>query len=147
MAQLRVLTSNQQPVKIWNHVGLVIINGKKMSKSFGNVVRIRDLIRKYNSNTIRLYVFSKHYRQPFKFSQSELDRFSSIDETIASALWGKNVATESPDRKTRLINEFTSYIEDDVNTPAALQLMIETARKRKSITDLRYMTRIFGLIY
>jgi hypothetical protein len=46
-----------------------------------------------------------------------------------------------------LINEFTSYIEDDVNTPAALQLMIETARKRESITDLRHMTRIFGLIY
>ena len=50
MAQLRVLTSNQQPVKIWNHVGLVSINGKKMSKSFGNIIRIRDLIRKYNSN-------------------------------------------------------------------------------------------------
>ena len=147
LAQLRVLTSNQQPVKIWNHVGLVNIDGKKMSKSFGNVIRIRDLIRKYNSNTIRLYVFSKHYRQPFMFSQSELDKFYSTDETIASALWGKNDAAKSPDRKTRLINEFTSYIEDDVNTPAALQLMIETARKRESITDLRHMTRIFGLIY
>jgi cysteinyl-tRNA synthetase len=147
LAQLRVLTSNQQPVKIWNHVGLVNIDGKKMSKSFGNVIRIRDLTRKYNSNTIRLYVFSKHYRQPFMFSQSELDKFYSTNETIASALWGKNDAAKSPDRKTRLINEFTSYIEDDVNTPAALQLMIETARKRESITDLLHMTRIFGLIY
>jgi cysteinyl-tRNA synthetase len=146
LAQLQALTSNQQPVKIWNHVGLVSINGKKMSKSFGNTIRIRDLIRKYNSNIIRLYLFSKHYRQPFIFSQSELDRFYSTDETIASALWG-DAGTKILHRKTRLTNEFTSYIEDDVDTSAALELMIETATKRDSIADLRHMVRIFGLVY
>jgi cysteinyl-tRNA synthetase len=146
LAQLRALTYNQQPVKIWNHVGLVSINGKKMSKSFGNIIRIRDLIRKYNSNIIRLYLFSKHYRQPFIFSQSELDRFYSTDETIANALWG-DADTEILHRKTRLTNEFTSYIEDDVDTSAALELMIETATKRDSIADLRHMIRIFGLVY
>jgi cysteinyl-tRNA synthetase len=146
MAQLRMLTSSYQPVKIWNHVGLVNINGKKMSKSFGNIIRIRDLIRKYNSNIIRLYLFSKHYRRPFIFSQSELDKFYLVDETIASALWG-DVGTKIPHRRTRLTNEFTGYIENDVNTPPALELMIETARKRKSIGDLRYMVRIFGLVY
>jgi cysteinyl-tRNA synthetase len=148
MAQLRVLTSNQQPVKIWSHVGLVNIDGKKMSNSFRNIIRIRDLIRKYNSNIIRLYLFSKHYRQPIMFSQSELDKFYSTHETIASALWGRvGVGVKNTHRKTRLINEFTRYIENDVNTPAALELMIETARKRESITDLRFMVRIFGLVY
>jgi cysteinyl-tRNA synthetase len=146
LAQLQVLTSNQRPVKIWNHVGLVSINGKKMSKSFGNIIRIRDLIRKYNSNIIRLYLFSKHYRQPFMFSQSELDKFYSTDETISSALW-KDTRTKIPHRRTRLTSEFTSYIENDVNTPSALELMIETAREGESIADLRYMVRIFGLSY
>ena len=146
LAQLQVLTSNQRPVKIWNHVGLVSINGKKMSKSFGNIIRIRDLIRKYNSNIIRLYLFSKHYRQPFVYSQSELDKFYSTDETIASALW-RETGTKIPHRRTRLTKEFTSYIENDVNTPAALELMIETAREGESIADLRHMVRIFGLSY
>lgn len=146
LAQLQVLTSNQRPVKIWNHVGLVSINGKKMSKSFGNIIRIRDLIRKYNSNIIRLYLFSKHYRQPFMYSQSELDKFHSTDETIASALW-RETGTKIPHRRTRLTKEFTSYIENDVNTPAALELMIETAREGESIADLRHMVRIFGLSY
>ena len=146
LAQLQVLTSNQLPVKIWNHVGLVSINGKKMSKSFGNIIRIRDLIRKYNSNTIRLYLFSKHYRQPFMYSQSELDKFYSTDETIASALW-RETGTKIPHRRTRLTKEFTSYIENDVNTPAALELMIETAIEGESIADLRHMVRIFGLSY
>lgn len=146
LAQLQVLTSNQRPVKIWNHVGLVSINGKKMSKSFGNIIRIRDLIRKYNSNIIRLYLFSKHYRQPFMYSQSELDKFYLTDETIASALW-RETGTKIPHRRTRLTKEFTSYIENDANTPAALELMIETAREGESIADLRHMVRIFGLSY
>jgi cysteinyl-tRNA synthetase len=146
LAQLRTLTSNQQPVQIWNHVGLVSINCKKMSKSFGNIIRIRDLLRKYGSNIIRLYLFSKHYRQPLEFSQSELDEFYSTDETIASALW-EYTDTKNFYRRTRLTKEFSSYIENDVNTSAALELMIETARKREYIADLRYMVRIFGLVY
>ena len=146
MAQLQALTSNHQPVKIWNHIGLVSYKGKKMSKSFGNIIRIRDLIRKYNPNIVRLYLFSKHYRQPFVFSQSELSKFYLTDKIIASALRG-DVRTKIPHRKTRLTNEFISHIENDVDTPAALELMIEIARKREFITDLRYMARIFGLVY
>ena len=146
MAQLRALTSAQRPVKIWNHVALVNINGKKMSKSFGNVVRIRDMIRKYNSNTIRLYLFSKHYRQPIMFSDSELAKFRSADEIIASALWG-DVSNKIPHHRTKLTNKFNSYLENDVNTPAALQLIIETATQGHSIPDLQYMARIFGLVY
>jgi cysteinyl-tRNA synthetase len=146
MAQLQALTSNNQPVKIWNHIGLVSYKGKKMSKSFGNIIRIRDLIRKYNPNIVRLYLFSKHYRQPFVFSQSELSKFYLTDKIIASALRG-DVRTKIPHRKTNLTNEFISHIENDVDTPAALELMIEIARKREFITDLRYMARIFGLVY
>ena len=146
MAQLRALTSDQRPVKIWNHVALVNINGKKMSKSFGNVVRIRDMIRKYNSNTIRLYLFSKHYRQPIMFSESQLAKFRSADEIIAGALWG-DVSNKNPHHRTKLTNKFTSYLENDVNTPAALQLIIETATQGHSIPDLQYMARIFGLVY
>ena len=80
------------------------------------------------------------------YSQSELDKFYSTDETIASALW-RETGTKIPHRRTRLTKEFTSYIENDVNTPAALELMIETAREGESIADLRHMVRIFGLSY
>ena len=80
------------------------------------------------------------------FSQSELDKFYLTDETIAIALW-KDIGSETLHRRTRLTDEFTSYIENDVNTPDAMELMIETARKHKSIGDLRYMVRIFGLVY
>ena len=144
IAQLQVLTSSQQPVKIWSHVGLVTINGKKMSKSFGNVVRIRDMLHKYSSNIVRLYLLSRHYRQPFKFSQSELDKYCFINDKIASSLW-RTVST-SNQSSSKLRQKFTRYMENDMNTPAALQLMIEAAT-RHDLTDLKYMTRIFGLSY
>ncbi len=145
MAQLQVLTSIEQPVKIWNHVGLVTINGKKMSKSLGNIVRIRDLIHKYGSNIIRLYVFSRQYRQPFHFSQSELDKYSFINDKIASSLWG-TVCTLKQGDSSKLRQKFIRYIENDMNTPAALQLMIEAATNHDS-ADVKYMTSIFGLSY
>ena len=80
------------------------------------------------------------------FSQAELDGFCSIDEAIASAPWD-NAISKKPDFETKLINEFTSYIDNDVNTPTALELTMETTRGRHSLTDLRSMVGTFGLVY
>ena len=77
------MASFPDPVKYWTHVGLITVSGKKMSKSLDNAVRIRDLLRKYNSNVLRLYLFSKHYRESFEFSISDLEKFEGIDESIA----------------------------------------------------------------
>ena len=60
-----------------------------MSKSLGNAVRIRDLLRKYNSNVLRLYLFSKHYRI-FRILHINLEKFEGIDESIANALIGND---------------------------------------------------------
>ncbi len=80
------------------------------------------------------------------FSQAELDRFCSIDEANASAPWD-NAISKTPDFETKLINEFTSYIDNDENTPPALELTMETRRGRHSLKDLRSMVRTFGLVY
>jgi cysteinyl-tRNA synthetase len=87
LAQLKVLTSSDLPVKFWVHTGLVTTRGKKMSKSLGNAVTIRDLLKKYNSNVLRLYLFSKHYRDSIEFSMSKLDSFVDLDESIANAVF------------------------------------------------------------
>ena len=117
-----------------------------MYKSFGNTLRIRDITKKIKLKYFKAVSFSKHYREPLVFLQPELHRFCSIDETIACALWG-NAISKKPDFETKLINEFTSYIDDDVNTPPALELTMETARSRHSLTDLRSIVGTFGLVY
>ena len=62
-----------------------------MYKSFASTPRIRDIIKKYNPNILRLQLSLKHHREHLVFSQAELDRFCSIDEAIESAPWGNAI--------------------------------------------------------
>jgi cysteinyl-tRNA synthetase len=146
LAQLEVLTSAPSPIRYWTHVGLVNIKGNKMSNSEGNSIRIRDVLKRYNSNTLRLYFLSQHYREPLAFSQSKLHKFEIIDKTISNTMANVLSRRESNDG-SKLLSKFVQYIEDDFNTPAALQLLTDTARSHNEVNDLKNMVNIFGLRY
>ena len=146
LAQLEVLTSAPSPIRYWTHVGLVNIKGKKMSNSEGNAIRIRDVLKRYNSNTLRLYFFSQHYRESIIFSKSKLNKFEIIDETISKAIDNVLSRRES-NNGSKLLAKFIQYIEDDFNTPSSLSLLIDTARSHNAVNDLKNMVNIFGLQY
>lgn len=63
----------QEFVRNWMHNGFVIINKEKMSKSLGNFVTINDVLEKYDSNTIRFFILTNHYRMPVEFVAESLD--------------------------------------------------------------------------
>jgi cysteinyl-tRNA synthetase len=149
LAQLQVLTSSQRPVKYWTHVGLLTVGAKKMSKTLNNTIRIRDVLKKYNSNILKLYIFSNHYRSPFEFSLSRLDNFKDVDELIANAFIHDD---KDSDRRCNTIekkymSKFIRCIEDDFDTPQALETIIDAAKSDKSLVALRDMVNIFGLRY
>ena len=146
LAQLEVLTSTPSPIRYWTHVGLVNIKGNKMSNSEGNTIRIRDVLKRYNSNTLRLYFLSQHYREPLAFSQSKLHKFEIIDKTISNTMANVLSRRES-NNGSKLLAKFIQYIEDDFNTPSALYLLIDTARSHNAVNDLKNMVNIFGLRY
>lgn len=149
LAQLKVLTSSELPVKCWVHTGLVTTRGKKMSKSLGNAVTIRDLLKKYNSNVLRLYLFSKHYRDSIEFSMSKLERFVDLDESIANAVFKDHNKFNKSNNKSsqKYMREFVKHIEDDFDTPQALEIMADATKSKSSIIALRNMVSIFGLRY
>jgi cysteinyl-tRNA synthetase len=150
-AQLQVLTSCERPVKYWTHVGLLRVGAEKMSKSLGNTIRIRDLLKNYHPNIIRLYMFSNHYRSQFKFSLSSLNNFRDVDEVIANAfIQGDKDSHRQQDeirKGKKYLNKFIKCIEDDFDTPRALKIMIDIANSDKSFMALRDMVNIFGLRY
>jgi cysteinyl-tRNA synthetase len=146
LAQLEVLTSASCPVQYWTHVGLVNVKGKKMSNSEGNAIKIRDLLKRYNSNTLRLYLFSKNYKEPLVFSKSKLDKFEIIDQAIGNAMANVFVNRKA-NNNSKLLAKFIKYIEDDFNTPPALEVLIDIARSHDSSNDLKNMVNIFGLRY
>ena len=77
MAQSEGATGQRPFVQHWVHVGMLGYGGDKMSKSLGNLVLVRDLLRSYSSDAIRLYVSSHQYRTAIEFSESDLPRGTS----------------------------------------------------------------------
>ena len=146
LAQLKVLTSSSCPIRYWTHVGLVKIQGRKMSNSIGNTIKIRDILKRYNSNTLRLYFFSQHYRKSIIFSESKLNKFEIIDKTMSNAIDNVLDYEESSDN-SKLLTKFIRYIEDDFDTPRALDLLINTAKSHDEVNDLKNMVNTFGLQY
>jgi cysteinyl-tRNA synthetase len=132
LAQLQALTGKREPVKAWTHTGLVYVNGKKMAKSLGNTVTIRDLLKKYSANAVRLYLLSRHYRDRFDYDEKEIEKFEQMSDDIAGA----------PNKSEKLPKDFVRCIEDDFDTPGALDIMRKAIRARKGV---EVMARVFGL--
>ena len=115
-------------VNYWLHNGFVTINKEKMSKSLGNFLTIDDLLKKYDSNTIRFFILTNHYRMPVEFS----------DEALTSAQAGvKRMlnAKQTPiDEKlditaTEEYKNFVDAMDDDLNTSKALAVLFELTNK------------------
>ncbi len=135
LAQLKALTSLESPVRFWTHVGLVRLKGSKMSKSLGNTVAIRALLKRHSANAIRLYLYSRHYRDQFDFAEKGIEKYERINSLIA----GKKAGP-----KSKLEDRFFERIEDDFDTPGALEIMVEAAKTRQ-LSDA--MVSTFGLRY
>lgn len=72
IAQAEVATGKKF-ARYWMHIGLLTIEGEKMSKSLGNIVNVRELLKKYDPEVIRFFYASTHYRSPPDFSRKVME--------------------------------------------------------------------------
>jgi cysteinyl-tRNA synthetase len=156
LSSLMALSRKKIPVKCWMHVGIVDIESEKMSKSSGNAIYIKDLLKKYDPNTLKLYFFSKKYRRILNFKFSELEKFDKINNMIRNLVSNSDYEIEEYDiadgkikysNESDLIKKFKNYIENDLDTPNALKLFLDTVRKPNKLNDAKKMMKIFGLRY
>ncbi|MDE1770142.1 MAG: class I tRNA ligase family protein [Thaumarchaeota archaeon] len=148
LAQYQLLSDSEMPVKAWVHVGLVLSQGEKMSKSLGNVVWVKDLIKKYGHNLVRLCIFSKHYRDDFDFSENDLLMKKSLLDLIL--LTRSQISNMTHDDITNLIQELLESLNDDLNSPVALEILERiciAVKTGKSISknDFDRICNIFGI--
>jgi len=127
LAQMKALTKNDKPIRYWVHAGILTINGQKMSKSLGNIIRIRDAVQKYGPDVLRLYILSKHYRNDMGYDENELLEYKSKLEHIVDAL---KILSEVEDGTydSMLIDRFYKAMDDDFDTPTALNTLIELCK-------------------
>lgn len=115
-------------VNYWLHNGFVTINKEKMSKSLGNFLTIDDLLKKYDSNTIRFFILTNHYRMPVEFSD---DSLKSAQAGVKRMLNAKRTEIdENLDiTQTDEYKQFVEAMDDDLNTSKALAVLFELTNK------------------
>jgi len=138
IAQAESYTGVKPFVKYWIHTGLLTVEGEKMSKSLGNFVTIREALREYDPNVLRIFLLSRHYRSPIDFRWELLDQAKSSYERIVNGygnLLDMDVIEEAGEweeeflKKVRTIRrDFFASMTDDLNTAEALAQLFELVR-------------------
>lgn len=114
--------------KYWMHNGHLEINGEKMSKSLGNFKLVREILKKYSGNIIRLFLLSTHYRKPINFNFEYLESTKKslyyLINTIKRYSNIENITKSENKEIIKLINNFElnfkNAMDDDLNTPLAI---------------------------
>ena len=115
-------------VNYWLHNGFVTINKEKMSKSLDNFLTIDDLLKKYDSNTIRFFILTNHYRMPVEFSDEAL---SSAQAGVKRMLNAKRTPIDEDFdiTQTEEYKHFVEAMDDDLNTSKALAVLFDLTNK------------------
>lgn len=135
IAQSEAATGKKPFVKYWYHTGFLNVEGQKMSKSLGNYITVKDLLKKYDVNTLRLFFLTTHFRSPINFTEKALGEaklnvdklqnlFNSIQEILKKDLSDK---TESKFNKKleEFKKKFIKVMENDFNAPEALAVFFD----------------------
>jgi len=119
--------------KYWVHNGFVNINHEKMSKSLGNFMMIKDVVKIYHPEAIRLFLLSNHYRSPIDFTEKSMDdSVANLDKVYALLERMRNLDIFKHGENKRepgvLWDTFQQAMDDDFNTAKGIGVLFETVR-------------------
>ena len=130
--------TGQPFVRYWMHNGFLNIDNRKMSKSLGNFFTVRDILKEYEAEDIRMFMLSAHYRSPLNFSREMMAQARAglmrlytardrLDFLLAHAHDGEPSAEEQEliARAEAALPSFYEAMDDDLNTAGALGVMFE----------------------
>jgi cysteinyl-tRNA synthetase len=114
--------------RYWIHNGFVTVEGRKMSKSLGNVLLVRDLLKEAPAEAIRYALLSAHYRQPLDWSRQGLQQARrSLDRLYGALRDLESIAADGDPAPHSAA--FHAALNDDLNTPAALAELFRLSRR------------------
>ena len=146
-------THGNKIAKYWMHNAFINFGNEKMSKSLGNVVYAKDLIKEVGGPVTRLVILSAHYRQPVNFTEEtvlaasqEVNKMKMVIKQMALKLQTSDVDLDKG--KPTYINKFLESLADDLNTSNALTELYEVIKLanqeiRKRDVDLNLLNDLF----
>ena len=139
-------------VNYWMHNGFVRVDDEKMSKSLGNFLTVREVLKKFDAEVVRFFILRAHYRSPLNYSDAHLEDARQSLGRLYTAL--KAVAPDAlaVDWNEAHAQRFRAAMDDDFNTPEALAVLFELAsevNRSKSgamAGQLRALAGLLGLL-
>lgn len=132
ISQMEALSNKKPMAKYWLHTGFLTVEGKKMAKSLGNFVTIREFLKKKSPEVLRLFVFLSLYRSPIDYNQRKINqaktnllRLNEFFEKIKKEV----KKLKKPSKKSKLLEKYLKILEDDFNTPKFFSAVFELIRK------------------
>lgn len=135
VAQSRCCFGTPVMANVWLHNGFLQVEGEKMSKSLGNFITIRDVLKDWPGEVVRLTMLKTHYRQPIDWTLRGLEESSRVLDR-----W-YNAAGDTPAAETVPATVLDALC-DDLNTPAAINAL----HGSDEAAALRAGANLFGLL-
>jgi cysteinyl-tRNA synthetase len=147
------ICNHQNPVRYWMHNNMITINGKKMGKSYNNVIKLTEmfsgnhplLTQAFHPMVVRFFILQSHYRSTLDFgstaleaSEKALKRLWEAHEILQKMTATTGHAATDSELETKvlnLLNELEEFMDDDLSTAKVLANMFELVPIINSIKD------------
>lgn len=153
IAQSESLHDNKKFANYWVHNAMILINGRKMSKSENNFITIQEALKQYTGNAIRLFTITTHYRQALNFTEEALQSAQNSINKITKLLQEYKISSKSlqninqQEVNEELLLEFMKAMANNMNTSQALAVVFELVSfvNKKENTEINLNTLIYCL--
>lgn len=131
--------------RYWMLVGSLTVDGVKMSKSLGNVINIKDALKDYRPEVIRLFMMSAHYSNPVDYSDGALESAAAGWERLYGPVRvARGMLNSAPntddgnsfnERLAKAAEDFKAVMDDDFNAPKAVAALQELTREVNTLLN------------
>ena len=138
-------------VNYWMHNGFLNVDNEKMSKSLGNFFTIREVLKRYDGETLRFFMLRTHYRSQMNFSDAHLDDAKQALTRLYTALKGSREKETALDWNAPHARRFKEAMDDDFGTPEAVAVLHDLAseafqRRAGAAAQLKALGGVLGIL-
>ena len=143
IAQSERFTGKAPFARFWMHAGMVHQDGEKMSKSLGNLTLVRNLLKDYSADAVRVTLLNHHYRYPWECFPADLEFSTGLVALFQQVR--ELVGTQSSGSDHVLRDRFEAALDNDLNTPEAFVLLQQAAEDALANHDLNTGAEVLRL--
>lgn len=132
---------------LWMHVGMITIDSEKMSKSLRNMILLKNALKKWGANVLRLYLISSQYSKPMDYNDEilyeSLQKWRQIEHCFYELRTIKNVSADIDEFESKCnnyFNEFMSFLDSNLNTSSAISTFMKLVSYVNNLSSSEKLT-------